>query len=178
MRTAIIIGTGEGREKWWKECKDSVSGCGYPVRLVCDSSLFELGVIKYALKMGYDEFFYMHDTCFIKDSALFKTMFETLKGQNCCVSNYPNMFGMYIGKYVSDDLKKVNIPQPKSKIEAVELEVTWTRDFVKSAKSVLCIQPPLRDGSNFVTKNGRLNMKLENDFMIKYKGTWHRSMIK
>ncbi len=178
MKNAIFIGSGKGREVWLNECLKSVKGVKYKVEVVVDLTFFELGTIKYAYDKGYDEFFYMHDSCVVKDKKIFDFMFNDLKGSSVCVSNHPGLFGMYIGKYTRKDLERVKLFIPKDKMDAVENEVTWTNEYASKADSVIMMNPPLRDGYNFVNKNGRLNMKLENDYMIKYKATWNRSMIK
>jgi len=83
-----------------------------------------------------------------------------------------------LGKYKTIALRGMELPTVYSKLQAINYEETWTRDYIMRPEAhVVLLTPPLHDGSNFVTIRGRQYMKLENDFIIKYKGTWSRSMI-
>ena len=83
---------------------------------------------------------------------------------------------MFLGKYRREVLNQVPLWIPTSKMQAVEAEMMWPALYAE-VEFPAFIPHPLHDGRNFVTKNGRLNMKLENDWLIKYKGTWSRAML-
>lgn len=177
MKQAIIIGTSDGREDWVKECGDSCDNPKYPVVVVHNNG-FELSHISKAYDLGYDEFLYLHDTCLVKNIKLFDMLFEEQKGQSVALSDHPCIFGMYLGKYKREALKGMELPIVYSKLQAINYEETWTRDYIMRPEAhVVLLTPPLHDGSNFVTIRGKQYMKLENDYIIKYKGTWNRSMI-
>lgn len=177
MKQVIIIGTSKGREMWASKCAVSCSNDKYEVVTIQDDG-FELAHIRKAYDMKFDEFLYLHDTCVVKDAKLFDIVFEEQKGKSVALSDNPCVFGMYIGKYIRDALKTMELPIVESKLEAVDYEETWTTLYVSNPLShTVLLNPPLHDGYNFVTVNGVLYMKLENDFLIKYKKTWNRSMI-
>lgn len=177
MKQAVIIGTSKGRSDWSKECKASCKNSKYPVHVINDNG-FELAHISKAYDMGFDEFLYIHDTCIIKDIKLFDMLFEEQRGQSVALSDHPCIFGMYIGKYKREALRGMEMPIVDSKLQAINYEETWTREYVNRPEAhVVLLTPPLHDGSNFVTIRGKQYMKLENDFIIKLKGTWSRNMI-
>ena len=175
MKQVIVIGTFKGREDWSTECVRSCLNKKYEVVTIFNNK-FELSHIKEAYKRGYDEFLYLHDTCVIKDKRIFDIVFEEQKGRSVALSDYPSIFGMYLGKYTKEGLKLSKIPKANSKLQAVQYEKSWTVKYAGNTPTVV-LNPPLRDGNNFVTIRGKMYMKLENDFIIKYKGTWNRSMI-
>ena len=177
MKQVIVIGTLKGRTKWANQCAISCSNPKYKVDII-ENNGFELAHIMLAYHKGYDEFLYLHDTCEIKDKKLFDIVFEEQKGKSVALSDHPCIFGMYLGKYKREALKGMDFPIVTTKLEAVDYEETWTAQYIsrENAHTVL-LTPPLHDGQNFVTIEGRMYMKLENDYLIKYKGTWSRSML-
>ncbi len=179
MRQGIIVQTSEGREEMIKNFMDNFpENCKYPLQIMQNKD-FELGAIAQAYRENrFDEFVFLHDTCEIKTNEFCKEAFEIAKGKSLSFSDYPSPIGMFLGKYRREILAKLELPIPKTKLEAVDFEQTWTRKYAEIDSEMLYLLPLLRDGNNFVTKFGKMAMKLENDFLIKYKFTWHRSMIK
>lgn len=176
-KQAIIIGTSDGREKWVEKAVKSCVNPKYQVISIKDNG-FELAHIKTAYEAGFDEFLYLHDSCEVKDHKLFDILFEQSKGKSVALSDWPCLFGMYLGKYTHSALSRVEIPVITTKLEAIDNEEIWTAKYLeKEIDNTLLLTPCLHDGHNFVTINDRLYMKLENDYIIKFKGTWHRSMI-
>lgn len=177
MKQAIIIGTSDGRDKWVNECSISCCNPRYKIVVIKDNG-FELAHISKAYNLGYDEFLYLHDTCIIKDKSIFDIVFEENKDKSVALSDHPNIFGMYLGKYKRKALKGMEIPIVTTKLDAINYEETWTTQYInRPLSNTVLLSPPLHDGYNFVTVNGRMYMKLENDWIIKLKGTWSRSMI-
>ena len=179
MRQGIVVQTGDGREHIIKNFLDTLpSKLKYSLQVVRNNN-FELGAISQVYAENkYDEFIYLHDTCEIKSVDFVKEVFEKAKGNSVSFSDYPSPIGMYLAKYRREVLAKMELPIPKTKLEAVEQEELWTRKYSEVDGDLLFLNPPLRDGNNFVTKFGKICMKLENDYLVKYKATWHRNMIK
>lgn len=181
MKQAIVICTHEYREHWCKNLLDTLKGLRYPVFLFINTKKrdrFELGAIKHAYKQGFDEFVLLQDSVEVKDIYLFDMLFKSNKGWAMSLCNHPYHFGCYLGKYRLETLKELEIPEVKNKLEAVEQEEVFTRNYVSKEKKF----KPLfvNFGTNttvFVEKFGEKRMVLENPYFIKYKGTWNRDMI-
>ena len=91
----------------------------------------------------------------------------------------PVPFGCYLGVYERKVLQKVGIPEIRSKREAVEAEIWWTKAYCAEASNVPVLFPELsdRNAKRQVEHHGRNNLVLENDFLLKYKGTWRHDQI-
>ena len=95
------------------------------------------------------------------------------KGTSVPLSNCPTAFGMYLGIYSRATLNKVGIPVAQNKEDAIRYEVEWHREYCNQ-EQVEIMFPELTDGNAKGTEehHGRINLVLENDYLIKYKGTW------
>ena len=121
---------------------------------------FELGGIL-AGKEVFDEFVHLMDTCVIKDKKVFERVFLERGHVFFTKGGFH-----YMGKFVSNDLP--HIPRIHTKKEAIDLELKWLIPH-----GYTCFEPNLPVESNvFEEKFGQRRMRLENDFMIKWKGTW------
>lgn len=170
MSKAIVIGTYKGRENWLADCLDSLKGYErYPV-IACDVP-WELGVIGWAYPR-FDEFLFLQDSVIVKQLDWIDEVFDCPKSVSLC----HNPFFMYLGKYTRKDLDKVELPDVSNKREAVEHEGSWTKYYASLCNPITLW--PLVDTDIFVEKHGRKNMVLENEYIVKYKGTWHPDMIK
>jgi hypothetical protein len=179
MRQGIVVQTSSGREEMIKNFLNTLPNKYKYALQVVNNDRFELGAIAQIYRENrFDEFIYLHDTCEVKTNDLFKEAFVKAKGSSVSFSDYPSPIGMYLGKYRREVLAKIELPVPQTKLEAVEQEQFWTRKYAEVDGEIMFLNPPLRDGNNFVTKFGRICMKLENDYLVKYKTTWHRNMIK
>ena len=107
----------------------------------------------------------------IKDQSFLQTGWR--KGTSVPLSNSPTAFGMYLGIYSRATLDKVGIPVAQSKEDAIRHEVEWHLDYCRN-ESVEVMFPELTDHNAKGTEehHGRINLVLENDYLIKYKGTW------
>lgn len=138
---------------------------------------YETGALHQAMVYTqYKEIFLIHDTMEIKDPEIFKIAFEDYEGKSYALSNYPDLFGMYLGKYRREPLEMAKPKGAKDKMESIEKETSFNQRYCKHDEVVLCEQP-LIDSNKFVKKFGRENMLLENDWVKKYKGTWNRWMV-
>lgn len=111
-------------------------------------------------KDTFDEFVHIMDTTIIKDISLFDKAFA-IKGH--VVFTKGNFH--YMGKFVSKELP--NLPIVKDKSTAIMLEVRWLDGFTYTE-----FEPDLKVHSNiWEEKFGQNRMRLENEYMIKWKGT-------
>lgn len=159
----IVISASEYSRNFYEDLMKSIK-TDYPI-YICWEGLgrpvgsFELGAIRKGVEL-FDEFIYLHDTVIIKDNSLFDKLFE-IDGNVALTNNFYH----YFGKYVSADLP--SIPQVSNKEDAIYWEIRW---FTKPYK-VFEPQLPFHI-EQFEEKYGRINMKLENDYLIKYKARW------
>ena len=114
-------------------------------------------------KEMFDEFIFLHNSVIIKDNSLFDKLFE-MEGHIALTDKFYHL----MGKYVSKDIP--SIPIVHNKHESIANELTW----FKAPYGVFPNQLPVHR-EIYEQKHGRLNMILENDYMIKYKGHWGQS---
>lgn len=176
MTKAIVIGTYGGREVWDKECRESLSGyTDYPVLSV--NVPWELNVIRWMYEnTEIDEFIFLQDTCVVKNYEWLKEVFD----YNGSVSFYDKPFYMYLGKYTRFDLSVCYVlhdwPEVRTKRHAVTHEGDWTGWYNETALNTKYLWPTI-EPNEYVTHNDRLNLKYENEHLIKYKGTWSPEMV-
>lgn len=71
----------------------------------------------------------------------------------------------------------MEIPKIESKMDSVVQEVDFNNKYT-SISPYRTMTNPLNDKNGRVDYFlGRKNLIIENEYLIKYKGTWHRSMI-
>jgi hypothetical protein len=129
---------------------------------------FELGAIK-AASEHLDEFFFLHDTCEVKDLDIFDAAFSSPFSVA-----YGPYFSGYIGKYRREILSQMEIPLPTSKDEAIEQEFKFTRAYAALDGNVLVMDPTFKQGpeNRIVERYGRKNLLIEGKWLRKYQGTW------
>jgi hypothetical protein len=133
---------------------------------------YEIGGIKKGMRL-FDEFVLLHDTCVVKTNTLFDLFFGY---QGTSVSVSPN-FLSYLGKFRTKTLLKLTIPNVHTKREAVDAESQFLREYISFEPNHIVLFPGFDEHYRWQAKHGRMNMVLENDYLIKYKATWHPSMI-
>jgi hypothetical protein len=178
-KQAIVIGTRQDRKDQLRNCLESIK-TNYPI-VVVDCGNYELGKIEWVLKYcSFDEFIFLQDSIEIKDNHLFDKVFS-IKG-SVSICNYPRMFGCYLGKYKSHILKKLiddnqlNLTTV-SKMDAINLE--WILgDLYEKYEKPYELFDDLQDSDKFVIKWDKKVMKIENDYLIKYKSIWSKTMVK
>lgn len=179
----VVITTSEYTRDFLKPLLESIKGTKYPVLVVSNGGYFpqtdatldyelivndwngwELGGIQRG-KEKFEEFVHIMDSTIIKDISLFDKLFE-IEGNVALTKDHFH----YMGKYVSKLLP--NTPRMNSKDLAIFMETTW----LSKDENYSEFTPDLPvHTNNFIEINGRKRMVLENDYMIKYKGTWQRS---
>jgi len=167
----VMIATTPGREQWLAQCLASLKG--HPAVVLSDPNTYELGKIKWMLdNTTVDRFLFLHDSVVVKDVKFFDLVFSYPK--SVAISPDPNKFGMYMGVFHRDTLNKVGVPGVKTKEDAIYHEIHWCNKYC-SAEDVPVLFSDFTDYTAKKTEMvfGRKNLVLENDYLIKYKGTWH-----
>lgn len=163
----IVIGTTPGRENWLHDCLKSIDK---PV-LILSAFNYELGKIKWCANHLNTNFLFLQDSTIIKNSNWMDDLLN--KQMSIALFNDPYIYGTYMGVYEIEVLKQIEIPQPSTKAEAVHFEIAWTKKYVEKAKRVEVAFPEISDAkAKQGYHQGRLNLILENEYLIKYKGDW------
>lgn len=199
MRQAIVICHHHENKEFLDNLLKSLKGVEYPVVIVINDFMnadqnileelekdyeiylnkkdeFELGAIRRVLKeTEYDEFFFMQDSCEVKNNKVFDILFKKHKGKSIAIGY---KFLHYLGKYRREFLEKISIPETLNKEASIFYESNFNKKYRELDPDFIAIGPQLRISDIFEKKCGRLNMKLENEYFIKWKGTWSVSQLK
>lgn len=197
----IIVVTHRSNYEMFRECIKSLNGCKYPITIVVNDventsqeflqkrylllpypvilnykDGFELGALKASLKYtDAEEFFILQDSTIVKDLQIFDTIFNT-KGSVTVAEGYLQ----YLGKYRREILNKLTIPDVYTKMESVSYESKFNREYIRIEEPVILDRFfgfTSYEGKRMEEKFGRLNQVHENNYFIKYKGTWCLTMI-
>jgi len=180
IKRGIIIGTSQYTREFLPDCLESIKDVRYPVMVVSNGGYspnisnkkvdrliinqenrWELGCIQKG-KENYDEFVFLHDTTIVKDITLFDKLFA-IENENVVLTR-GNFH--YQGRFISKKLP--NLPIVDSKDVAIKLEAHWLK-YYREFKPDLPVQSEI-----FETIHGQNRMRLENQYLIKWKGTWQR----
>lgn len=170
----IVVTTSKYTKDFLPECLNSLAGSKYPILVVGNGGFvpdtdypsvvndwngFELGGILRG-KENFAEFIHLMDSTQVKDLDKLLSVFD-INGHVA----FTKGFYHYMGKFVSQDLP--DIPIINNKADAISLELSWLKRGFRE------FEPDLPVHTNvFVDKHGQWRMVLENDFIIKYKGTF------
>lgn len=175
----IVIGTSESSKEYLRPLLESIKETEYNILIVSNGGYkpdlsyydrqydlvinefngWELAVITRG-KEYFDEFIHIHDTTLIKDISFFDKVFGIDGHVVFTKGNYH-----YMGKFVSKNLP--NLPRVHDKVMAIMLEVRWLDEYPYTE-----FEPDLPVHSlNYEEKFGNRRMRLENEYMIKWKGT-------
>lgn len=129
-----------------------------------------------ALRVGienFDEFWMLPDTTIVKNPSLLYGLLQ-LDGFSCSAG--PGYISC-IGKIVTADALAIGLPKwPRSKMEAVQVELGWFRRYAESVGAQV-LDHMFMDNERREMRHGRLNMVLESSLFMKFKGTWDVAMI-
>lgn len=171
----IVITTSEYTKDFLKPCLDSIKKTQYTILVVSNDKYipkvphgiklvvnnwngWELSGIQRG-KETFHEFVHLMDTTVVKDISLFDKLFSLQGNIVLTKGNYH-----YMGKFVTKDLP--DIPKINSKEEGIRLERFWLKDYKE-------FSPDLPVHTNkFEVIHNQHRMKLENDYLIKWKGTY------
>ena len=164
----IVIATTPGREDWLAQCLASIDR---PTVVLSDFT-FELGKIRWMYdNTTVERFLFLQDSVVVKDPKLFD-LFE--EPGSTALTDDPRPYGMYMGVYERCVLEQIEIPQPHNKEDSIAFEISWTESYCRAATTIRVACPGLsdRNSTRQVDMFGRPNLVLENDLLVKYKGTW------
>jgi hypothetical protein len=175
---AFVVNEGHKAEREWLDRLASTNfiTSGRRAEVYCvHRNAYTPGVLQTIVdRTDYEELCHLHDSCFIKDRSVFDLAFER-KGVSV---SFSQGFLMYIGKYVRPVLLRCGIPWVGSKRSDVRNEFDWNRRYIACAQpNYVELFPDWTDCDRFVEQFGQRRMMLENEYLIKWKGTWHTSMI-
>jgi FkbM family methyltransferase len=131
--------------------------------IINEQNLWELGGIQRG-KENFDVFCHIMDSTLIKDITMFDKLFEFAPGENVVLTK-GNFH--YMGKF--ETAKLPNLPQVTSKDVAIMLEAHWLK-FYREFKPDLPVESDV-----FEIVHGQRRMRLENEYMVKWKGTFQRA---
>lgn len=178
MTHCILIGSYAG-SPWLQECVSSLPKDILTI-VVCEPG-YECGKIGWLYShTDIQEFLFLPDTVVVKTHEWIRRMFET-RG-SVSVGIEPGRFGSFMGKYRRETLAKVGVPRTSDKRSAVAAEAVWCRQYceAESIPEIPVLFPDFQHGpspARIEMKHGRLNAVVENDHLIKWKGTWNVPMI-
>ena len=164
-----VIASSPDRMMWASDCLQSLGRDA----LIVTYGDYELGKIGWVLRhTTADRFLFLQDSFMVK-SQRFWSMLDEHAGSVSLLSD-PDVFGCYAGVYERHVLERVGVPVVESKREAVRGERQWTRAYCAQVGHVPVLFPDVSDdkASGVVERHGRQNLVLENDVIVKYKGTW------
>lgn len=180
-KRGIVITTSNYTKDFLKDCLESIKEIKYPITILSNGNYkpdlsylnrqfdlvinpingWELAGIQVG-KNKYDSFIHLMDTTIVKDISLFDRLFE-IENENVVLTK-GNFH--YMGKFETARLP--NLPIVDNKDIAIKLEAHWLK-YYREFKPDLEVQ-----SNNFITIHGQRRMVLENQYMIKYKGTFQR----
>jgi hypothetical protein len=171
MSEAIVVASTPGREGWLKDCLESIGDI--EVIVLRQAGTWELGKIKWLYEnTTFDRFMFLHDSVIVKDQRFFELAFA--RPGSVSINNCPSLYGSYMGIYERDILAQVSLYSPVTQRDSIRAEVEWTSHYSRVAGQVTVLFPELHDknATRFEERHGRKNLVLENEYLIKYKGTW------
>jgi len=146
------------------------SGRDYFIKLTGDH--YEIGAIGAILDFtNWDEFIFLQDTFEIKNADIFRKLFEDYPNQSVA---YNPHFQMYFGKFRRIALNKISFPEVNNKVDAVRQEDIFTKAY-RAIEPVAIFNHAFVDQNfygNYEERWGRKNLVLEDEYIIKRKGTW------
>jgi len=176
VRRGIVITTSRYTREFLPDLLESLKGVKYPILVVSnggyrpkleienliinDENLWEMGGIQRG-KENFDEFVHIMDSTVIKDISMFDKLFAIDGNVVLTRGNFH-----YMGKF--ETAKLPNLPIIDSKDTAIKLEAHWLK-YYREFNPDLPVQSDVME-----TVHGQRRMRLENDYMIKWKGTWMR----
>jgi hypothetical protein len=172
VKQAIVILHARGENKWLQPLLDSIQ-THYPIIVTNhDPEIWCMGAIKQVFEnTNFDEILILNESMIVKNNLIWELCFSDNKGKPCMLAeNYL----MFLGKF---NRNIPPIPTVKNKREDVLLgEGSWCIEYKDLNPDYVAIQP-LKDTQVFTEIHGQKRMVLENDYFIKYKGTWDITMI-
>lgn len=166
----IVVGTVPGREAWLRDCLASIQRDV----VVVSQRNWELDKIGWCAEhLGCARFLFLSDTVVVKDDRFFDLAFGAGE-RSVAISDCPIKFGMFMGVFVPDVVLHTFMPPVRDKEHAIELEQSWARQYSSFDSDAPLLFDDFTDAMAQRTevRHGRVNLRLENDYLIRFKGTW------
>lgn len=181
VKRGIVITTSLYTKDFLKDCLDSIKEVKYPIIVLSNGGYrpqldwnlmqnvkliinpvngWEMAGIQ-AGKDNFDEFVHIMDTTIIKDISMFDKLFAMSENVVLTKGNFH-----FMGKFETARLP--NLPQVTSKDVAIMLEAHWLK-YYREFTPDLPVQTDIWE-----VVHGQRRMRLENDYMIKWKGKVQR----
>ena len=170
MSDVIVIPSVPGREHWVRDCLASIKR----PTLVLSQDNWEIDKMRWLLhNTTFDRFLFLADSIVVKDNAFFDMAFSA-GPRNVAVCNCPLKFGMYLGVFHRDTIAQLDLPVIADKEHAIAMEVHLAHQVQALDPEAPMLFTDFHDRLSKGTehRHGRINLVLENDYLIKYKGTW------
>jgi len=164
-----VIGSSPDRQGWLADCSASL-GRSY---IAVVNYGFELNKIRWVMdNTKLDRFLFLQDSWQVKSPA-FWDLLDQFEG-SVALTRDPYFFGCYAGVYERHIIERVGVPSVKDKAHSILLEIDWHRRYVEVGGEPKVLFPELTDANatRIVERHGRQNLVLENEFVVKWKGTW------
>ena len=164
-----VIGSSPDRHEWLADCSASIRR----EHIAVVNSGYELGKIRWVMEnTNADRFLFLQDSWQVKDDGLWDLL-EAQSG-SVAITNDPYYYGCYAGVYERWVIEQIGVPLIADKREAIRNEIDWHKSYVEVSGNPQVLFPELidRNSTRQEEKHGRTNLVLENDYLIKYKGTW------
>ena len=165
-----VIGSSPNRREWLADCSASINR----EHIAVVNYGYELGKIRWVMdNTNAERFLFLQDSWVIKSDG-FWDLLEQFEG-SIALTKDPYFFGCYAGVYERSVIEEIGIPIVADKDSAIRYEISWHKDYVEWAGEPVVLFPDLTDANsrNVTIRHGRENLVLENDFVVKYKGTWY-----
>jgi hypothetical protein len=166
----VVIGSSSERKDWLADCSNSIGR----EHICVVNEGYELAKIRWVMEnTNAKRFLFLQDSWLVKDDKFW----ELLEGEegSICLTADPYYYGCFAGVYERWVIEQIGIPVMGSKLDAIANEIAWHKDYVRVAGEPKVLFPELTDlnARETLEKNGRTNLVLENDYIVKYKGTWY-----
>lgn len=174
-RVPVVIATGMGRGDWVRDCLESIPRGDVTIHRSATGG--ELGAVRAMYeRTNMARWLILQDSVVVKGPGLFDLV-DAVNGP-LLVAPIPCM---YLAVFERDVLHRLEIPQCEAGLDrelAITHEREWMARYLDTARGLGYECPILfpdftdTNASDKVERHGRTNLVLENEYLIKYKGTW------
>jgi hypothetical protein len=166
----VVIGSSPDRQKWLADCSGSIKRD----HIAVVNTGYELGKIRWVMEnTTAQRFLFLQDSWQIKDERFWQLL-DGLSG-SVAITADPYFFGCYAGVYERSVIEQIGVPVMADKRDAILHEIKWHKSYVEVAGEPTVLFPDLTDSKALgqIELHARTNLVLENDYLVKYKGTWY-----
>lgn len=128
---------------------------------------YEAGALRWCQANMNEDFFFMQDSARIKDP---KFLMEMEPNKSYCVNNETGIYSMYTGLIRISVLRRIAIPETKTKMDAVLYEMSFGNNYAMFDGNVIVLWPELtfENARNEVIFDRPVKV-YENEYFLKYK---------